>query len=152
MLTDLGRYTGSACIAPLCVEAQHYYQAHSIPTKVKACGAKTADEIMALAGIDAFTTMPHDLAALAKESYDPLGALPDMFAARIDSPKSQEKISYINDEAKYRIEFAKEGDGLPQYKLMQVCTVLTVIEIGVEVLIWGRQWQFSVTIKIKEST
>ena len=114
------RYPGSASIAPLCVEAQHYYQSHGIPTKVKACAVKTADEIMAMAGVDAFTTMPIDLITLAKESYDSLNVLPDMFAARIDSPKSSEKISYVDDEARYRIEFARLEDGFAQYKLMQV--------------------------------
>ena len=116
----LVRYPGTPSIASLCVEAQHYYQAHGIPTKVKACGLKTADEIMALAGVDAHTTMPHDLVTLAKGTYDELNAYPDMFAARIDSPKSIEKISYIDNEASYRIDFAKMDDGLPQYKLMQV--------------------------------
>ena len=127
------RYPGSASIAPLCVEAQHYYQSHGIPTKVKACAVKTADEIMAMAGVDAFTTMPIDLITLAKESYDSLNVLPDMFAARIDSPKSSEKISYVDDEARYRIEFARLEDGFAQYKLMQVCDWIVVIS---SLLIW----------------
>lgn len=124
-LTIWHSYIGSESIAPLCVEAQKYYAAHGLPTKVKACGTKTVEEIMALAGVDAFTLMPNDLATLSQTLYDPQSARIDAFSAKGSLHEPAEKISYIDDEARYRIDFAREQDGLAQYKLMQVRTWIT---------------------------
>ncbi|KAM0721987.1 hypothetical protein Q7P37_002913 [Cladosporium fusiforme] len=118
-------YTGSASIAPLCVQAQEYFQAHGIPTKVKACGTKTYEEIIALAGVDAFTVMPDDLAKLAKNPFDAQNAAVNAFTTSNVSTNPTEPIAYISDEAKYRVDFARFESGLAQYKLMQAMAIFS---------------------------
>ncbi|KAL9576275.1 MAG: hypothetical protein Q9203_007775, partial [Teloschistes exilis] len=55
-------------ILPLFLEAQTYYTAHSIPTKVKSCAFTTVDEALAQAGVDAMT--------LPGETHEELFATP----------------------------------------------------------------------------
>jgi transaldolase len=102
--------------------AQRYFRENSIPTKVKACANYNIDEIMNLAGIGAFTLTPSDLQKLAGTP------LPQDFkqnpgllkGAVMNGESSVRSSTYVQDEGRYRIDFAARDGGGAQYRLLQV--------------------------------
>lgn len=101
------------------IKAQQYYEQHSYPTKVKACAVISVDEIMALAGVAAFTIAPEFVYELAKMHE------PEESAAarsRFNSQAKQQDIKLINfsNESGYREAFAKNDAGNGEAKTKQV--------------------------------
>lgn len=117
------RYKDNDPLVDLCVKAQQYYEEHSVPTRVKACSCITIDEILQLSGVAAHTIPPEDLAALAlmNESKEQLDAK-SLFKPKkfTNGYGHQQRRTYIDDEAKYRVEFAASENGKGQFRLYQV--------------------------------
>jgi hypothetical protein len=116
-------YKDNDPLVGLCVKAQQYYEEHSIPTRVKACSCITIDEILQLSGVAAHTIPPEDLATLASmnESKDQLDAK-SLFKPKkfTNGYGHQQRRTYMDDEAKYRVEFAASDCGKGQFRLYQV--------------------------------
>lgn len=101
------------------ISAQQYYEQHSYPTKVKACAVISVDEIMALAGVAAFTIAPNFVYELAKMHE------PEESAAarsRFNSKAKQQNVKRMNfsNESEYRKAFAENDAGNGEAKTKQV--------------------------------
>lgn len=103
------------------MQAQRWYEQNSLPTKVKACANRGVDEILQLAGVAAFTVVPDDLRLLSS-TYQAESEVCGMslFAEDSRELESMDHPSYIDDEARYRIDFARADDGKAQFKIAQV--------------------------------
>lgn len=79
------------------------------------------DEILQLSGVAAHTLPPEDLEKLAAmhESEAQLEAR-SLFKDEALATSTQQPRTYIEDEAKYRLEFAATDGGDGQFKLFQV--------------------------------
>ncbi|KAL4876914.1 transaldolase [Aspergillus karnatakaensis] len=110
----------------LCVQAQEYYKQHSIPTRVKACSPGSIDEILRLAGVDAHTIELPDLEAMASEERDQtqLESL-CLFAPRKAQSSNgiEPPVSYIDNEARFRLDLAASKGGKSQFKLYRAIDV-----------------------------
>jgi hypothetical protein len=106
----------------LSVEAQKWYRAEGLPTKVKACATTGLDEILMLAGVDAQTLMPADLHGLQSRNRSETDiAAMSLFKATADTRMADVKYpSYIDNEEKYRMDFGYADEGNAQRKLGQV--------------------------------
>ncbi|KAI4195793.1 MAG: hypothetical protein LQ350_006987 [Teloschistes chrysophthalmus] len=58
-------------IFDIVVDAQHYYRQHNYPIRMKACAALSVDQILKLAGVDAFTAPADQLQELANMEGPP---------------------------------------------------------------------------------
>lgn len=78
------------------------------------------DELLQLAGVDALTIVPDDLQAL-RSTYRSEGKVSSLslFTKAINNEKLVYP-SYIDDEAKYRVDFDATDGGRAQLKLGQV--------------------------------
>lgn len=103
-------------IVALCVEAQHYFEQHHIPTRVKACGAMTVDEILQLAGVAAMTIAPGHLDELASTNR-PESELEKLSLFSVKE-KAVEKVSYVDDEEGFRAAFKAFAGGKGEAKTM----------------------------------
>lgn len=105
----------------ICIQAQRWYTQQSLATKVKACATVGVDELLQLAGIDALTIVPDDLRALKSidRSEVEVNEL-SLFSAVSHTEGKLAYPSYIDDEAKYRMDFDHAEDGKAQFKLSQV--------------------------------
>ncbi|KAH8693800.1 hypothetical protein BGW36DRAFT_383752 [Talaromyces proteolyticus] len=119
-------YKDNDSLVDLCVKAQQYYEQHSIPTRVKACSCITIDEILQLAGVAAHTIPPEDLDALVsmKEDKNDLDAK-SLFKPKLFANGHQQVRAYIDDEAKYRVEFAASDGGKGQLRLYQAVSIFS---------------------------
>lgn len=113
------RYHDKDPIFDTVITAQQYYEQHSYPTKVKACAVISVDEIIALAGVAAFTIAPAFVYELAKmhEPEESVAA-----RSRFNSQAKQQDIKRINfsNESQYREAFAKNDAGNGEAKTKQV--------------------------------
>lgn len=115
------RYKDGKSLLDLCVQAQRWYEESSIPTKVKACATIGLEELLQLAGVAALTIVPDDLKALQstrRSQAEIVGV--SLFSNRTIRTDKVTHSSYIDDEAKYRMDFDAAEDGRAQYKLAQV--------------------------------
>ncbi|KAJ5116667.1 hypothetical protein N7456_001015 [Penicillium angulare] len=106
----------------LCVEAQQYYKQHGIATCVKACSAGSLDEILQLAGVDAYTIETSDLDALAKEQRDQVQLETLCLFKEQNNTSAQSNAafsSYVDDECRFRMDLAASKQGQSQFKLYQ---------------------------------
>ncbi|KAL9009097.1 MAG: hypothetical protein Q9173_005843 [Seirophora scorigena] len=107
-------YHDSEPVLALFLEAQQYYRRHGIPTKVKSCGFTTMDEILSTAGVDAMTLPAEQLEELSSttDSRESLEARSVFHrAAQTPSAQQSERLSYIDDKAKFYRAFTTNGRG-----------------------------------------
>ncbi|KAI9698120.1 MAG: hypothetical protein M1836_004122 [Candelina mexicana] len=124
----------------LCVEAQQYYEQHSIPTRVKACSYASPNEILQLAGVAAFTIEPDVLDTLAsmRENETDLNARSLFTSQAVTSGYSQPpRSSYLDDEAKYRVDFARSHEGKGQFRLYQAVSIFSDFQRKAELKMMG---------------
>ncbi|RAH65255.1 aldolase [Aspergillus aculeatinus CBS 121060] len=129
-------YKGSDPLLPLCVQAQQWYRQESLPTKVKACATIGLDEILQLAGVAAFTLVPDDL-KLLQSSHKGVDEVQSLSLFQ-DKGVMQDKLaypSYINDEAGYRLAFARVEEGRAQLKLGQAINIFCDFQTKAEQLV-----------------
>ncbi|KAL4996705.1 transaldolase [Aspergillus recurvatus] len=113
-------------LVQLCVEAQEYYRRHAIPTNVKACSSGSIDEILQLAGVDAHTIELADLEAMSVETREQNAtealSLFGSSKANHQNGSSRPK-SYVDDEARFRVDLAASKGGKSQAKLYRAIDV-----------------------------
>ena len=115
------RYRDIDPLLELCVRAQKWYRQESIPTMVKACATMGVDELLQLAGVDAITIIPGDLKELrSTDRFEKEVKALSMFDNTSTVREKLSYPSYIDDEARYRMEFDAAEDGKAQLKLSQV--------------------------------
>ncbi|KAL8990412.1 MAG: hypothetical protein Q9177_000922 [Variospora cf. flavescens] len=137
-------------IFDIIVEAQRYYEQHSCSTRVKACAAVNVEQILKLAGVHAFTAPADQLRELSTmEESAAKVAQRSLFSKEMASERTNghtngdvtngdvtngntngvangptsgtmEKLSFIDDEAKFRLAFARADEGRAQLKTAQV--------------------------------
>ena len=105
----------------MAVRAQRYFERHDIPTRIKACSMVAADEPLKLAGVAAMTLPLHWLHAL-NDAKRPGAELPglSLFADEMMAAEEEQRLSFIDDESKYRTAFAKVEGGKAERKTKQV--------------------------------
>ncbi|KAL4864863.1 hypothetical protein BDV12DRAFT_188598 [Aspergillus spectabilis] len=120
----------------LCVQAQRWYEQNSLPTKVKACATVGVNEILQLAGVAAFTIIPDDLRVLQSthKDADELARM-SLFNQDVIGEAKREYGPYVDDEAKYRIDFARADEGQAQMKLGQAIHIFCDFQAKAEALI-----------------
>lgn len=94
-------------------EIFNYYKKHSYKTIVMGASFRNTGEIKALAGCDFLTISPKLLEELVNSSEE----VPKLLDAAKASSVAGDKVSYINDEAKFR--FALNEDAMATEKLSQ---------------------------------
>ncbi|KAL4740030.1 hypothetical protein BDV11DRAFT_214767 [Aspergillus similis] len=104
----------------LCVSAQDYYRAIGVRTRVLPASLTSTDEIFALAGAHHITIAPGLLQQLSLPVSGPLPG--SLFDSETPSP-SPETISYVNDEAGYRVAFSRSDNGAGEKKLVQAINI-----------------------------
>ncbi|KAL9125935.1 MAG: hypothetical protein Q9217_004930 [Psora testacea] len=106
----------------LCLKAQQYYERHSYPTRMKVAGLLTVDHAMRLAGSSSMTIAP----ALLRELSGTNEAEAEVASRSLfkKGAKAQEqvteRVSFIDDEIKYREAFVKSDSGKGEGKTAQV--------------------------------
>lgn len=120
-------YKDGGPILDLCVEAQHYYRQFSYQTRVKAAGGLTVEEMLAIAGVDSLTIAPALLRTLSEaDELEETAKDMSLFEKGASTEAKQPKrLSFINDEAKFREAFSKADGGQGVTKTRQVITVWT---------------------------
>ncbi|KAI9698121.1 MAG: hypothetical protein M1836_004123 [Candelina mexicana] len=129
-------YKDGKSLLDLCVQAQRWYEQHCIPTKVKACATLGLDELLQLAGVAALTIVPDDLRALqsTRRSQAEIVGM-SMFSNKTIRTEKMTYSSYLDEEAKYRMDFDAAEDGRAQYKLAQAITIFCDYQTKTECLI-----------------
>ncbi|RAH77224.1 aldolase [Aspergillus japonicus CBS 114.51] len=129
-------YKGADPLLLLCVQAQQWYRQESLPTKVKACATIGLNEILQLAGVAAFTLVPDDLKLLqsSHKGVDEVQSL-SLFQDREVMQDTLAYPSYINDEAGYRLAFARVEEGRAQLKLGQAINIFCDFQTKAEQLV-----------------
>lgn len=107
---------------PLCVAIQKYYKTINAPTHVLPASLTSAEEIFQLAGVDHLTIAPHLLNELAQSASPSVKSL---FDAAPTVPVPEPGTSYLNDQGKYQITFARDSGGASQRKITEVCYNIT---------------------------
>ena len=151
-------YHDPSPIFDVCVNAQRYYEQHSYSTRVKACAAVSVEQILQLAGVAAFTATADQLQELStiEEPADKVVARSIFHRSATDeytngNPDGQvnrdtdgktnghqantmEKMTFVNEESKYRLAFAKSDGGKAQMKMTQVrlstCLILSILRFA----------------------
>jgi len=127
-------YKDGEPIIPVCLRAQTYYKMFSYKTRVKAAGLLSVDEAMRLAGIDSLTVAPDLLRTLSKteESASNVAA---MSVFEQDAQAIQiERMSFVNDEVRFREAFAKSDDGKGPVKTAQAIAIFCDYQTKAEAL------------------
>ncbi|KAI4097681.1 MAG: hypothetical protein LQ339_006726 [Xanthoria mediterranea] len=145
-------------IFDIVVQAQRYYEQHSYPTRVKACCAVNAEQILQVAGVHAYTapadqlrelaSMQEPMAKLVKRSRfkeeltdehmngDVDGHTNGDTNAHIngDNNGKMEKLSFIDDESSFRLAFSRADEGRAQMKTTQALNLFSDYQIKAEAL------------------
>lgn len=101
---------------------QRYYEQHSYQTKVKACAVISVDEIMALAGVAAFTIAPqfaHELSQMQEPEETAAARSRFNIQAKQQDAAEMKRKDFTN-ESEYREAFAKSDGGNGEAKTKQV--------------------------------
>ncbi|KAF9889556.1 hypothetical protein FE257_007266 [Aspergillus nanangensis] len=135
-------YKDSDDLLHLCVDAQRYYECHGISTRVKACSAISIEEILQLAGVAAHTIEPYYVESILTTEW-PVDRLTSVSLFKAEAlPRTSGNTaptSYINDEARYRVDFAGSQDGQGQLKLWQAISIFCDYQKKVEFLMGDRK-------------
>jgi hypothetical protein len=116
------RYIDDGPYYDVSVRSQAYYVGHGMSTRVKACANRSVDEVIALTGISAFTIMLPDMQDLASKEVDG-GEVVDTLVHPTDISYALERTNdfvYLENEARFRCDFASAASGRNQYRVMQV--------------------------------
>ena len=115
------RYHDTDSILDVCVKAQRYYEQHSYDTKVKAASLLTTEEVVQLAGVASITIPPPILEDLSKLE-EPVARLAErsLFVDEPEDKDSMERVSFVDDEEKFRTAFSKRGNGKAESNTVQV--------------------------------
>ena len=126
------RYHDDGPILGHCLRIQQYYERHSYKTRVKAAGLLNVDEAMRLAGVTSLTLAPALIDTLSKseESEEKVMNL-SLFKQETNSTEDEiERLSFLDDENKFRKTFAKSEGGKGQSKTAQVRNLVASIGQG----------------------
>lgn len=125
MKAQLYRYHDKDPIFDTVITAQRYYEQHSYSTKVKACAVISTDEIMALAGVAAFTIAPDFVYELAK-MHEPEESAAARSRFNIQAKQQEIERKDFSNESEYREAFAKNDGGNGEAKTKQVLQINVV--------------------------
>lgn len=118
----IGRCTDDGPYLNVSLEAQKYYQTYSFSTRVKAAGLNSVEEVLLLSGVEAITIPANVLKSLAAtEADEETLKKKSLFNATEYQSLHLEKVSFIEDEDKYRKAFGKRDNGKGQEQTTQVC-------------------------------
>lgn len=129
-------YTDPSPNLPLCVRAQRYYLAHGFKTEVLPASLTSAAECMRLAGAQHITIAPALLRELAAtqagsdaEAAKAHSLYDDPSLAHAPVPP---KLSFLEDEAGYRIAFTRANKGREEEKLTYAINTFCDMQLALE--------------------
>ncbi|KAI9741497.1 MAG: hypothetical protein M1818_004303 [Claussenomyces sp. TS43310] len=130
-------FRDDAKLFDLCLDLQRYYERHGCRTQVLPASLTSVDEVMMLAGAHHITVGP----ALLRQLFD-LEVLDDI--SIFGQPYStahlySERQSYVNDEARYRMAFTRNGKGVAEEKLIQAINIFCDMQTKMELLMRPEQ-------------
>lgn len=129
-------YTDPSPNLALCVAAQRYYLAHALPTQVLPASLTSAAECMRLAGAQHITIAPallRELAATPVAADSPAAKAHSLY----DDPSLAHapvppKLSYLGDEAGWRIAFTRANKGREEGKLSYAINTFCDMQVALE--------------------
>ncbi|KAL8738687.1 MAG: hypothetical protein Q9181_000571 [Wetmoreana brouardii] len=151
-------YHDPSPIFDVCINAQRYYEQHGHTTRVKACAAVSAEQILKLAGVAAFTAPAdqlRELSSMKEPAADVMARSVFLGSATHEKAngdanghingdtnghangnykKKMEKLSFVDDESKYRLAFAKSDGGKGQLKTTQALNTFCEYQIKGEAM------------------
>ncbi|PWY90769.1 transaldolase [Aspergillus heteromorphus CBS 117.55] len=118
-------FTDPAPLLPLCAQIQQYYASIGTNTQVLPASLTSVDEIYALAGVQHITISPGLLEELAKPLANAAGMKPSLFDNENPAVVGSvpERLSFLHDEAGYRIAFSRHQAGESEGKLTQAVNI-----------------------------
>ncbi|KAI0815549.1 hypothetical protein GGR55DRAFT_675166 [Xylaria sp. FL0064] len=127
------KYTDDGPYLNVSLEAQKYYQTHSYPTRVKAAGLNSVEEVLLLSGVEAITIPAKVLKSLATtEADEETLKKKSLFNTTEYQTLYLEKVSFIDDENKYREAFGKRNNGKGQERTTQAIEIFCEYELKAE--------------------
>ncbi|KAK5636063.1 hypothetical protein RRF57_011775 [Xylaria bambusicola] len=127
------KYTDDGPYLDVPLEAQKYYQAYSYQTRVKAAGLNGVEEVLLLSGVEAITIPADVLKTLATtEADEEILKKKSLFNATEYQTLYLEKVSFIDDEDKYRKAFGKRDNGKGQERTTQAIEIFCEYELKAE--------------------
>lgn len=136
-------YTDPSPNLPLCATIQRYYTAHSLPTQVLPASLTSAAECMQLAGVHHITVAPallRELAATPASGADtPAAKAHSLFddASSLAHAPVPPKLSYVNDEAGWRMAVTRAGKGREEGKLVYAINTFCDMQVALEKALKG---------------
>ncbi|GAQ39636.1 transaldolase [Aspergillus niger] len=105
---------------------QKYYASIGSQTQVLPASLTSTNEIFALAGVQHITIAPGLLDELAKPLLEGKVPVESLFEspAVVEAAVPGKEVSYVGDEAGYRIAFTRDANGLSEEKLTQGYTTI----------------------------
>ncbi|GFN18044.1 hypothetical protein AtubIFM54640_009865 [Aspergillus tubingensis] len=104
---------------------QKYYASIGSQTQVLPASLTSTNEIFALAGVQHITIAPGLLDELAKPLLEGKVPVESLFEspAVVEAAVPGKEVSYVGDEAGYRIAFTRDANGLSEEKLTQAVNI-----------------------------
>ncbi|KAL8699920.1 MAG: hypothetical protein Q9201_005730 [Fulgogasparrea decipioides] len=142
----------------VCTDIQRYYEQHCHTTRVKACAAVSVEQILQLAGVAAFTATAdqlRELSSMKEPAADVMARSVFLGSATREHANGNanghvngdtnghtngdynmklEKLSFVDDESKYRLAFAKSDGGKGQLKTSQALNMFCEYQIKGEAM------------------
>ncbi|KAH8163068.1 hypothetical protein CIB48_g5180 [Xylaria polymorpha] len=132
-LLDEKRYPDDGPYLNVPLEAQKYYQTYSYPTRVKAAGLNRVEDVLLLSGVEAITIPVNVLKTLATtEADEETLKKKSLFNATEYQTLYLEKVSFIDDEDKYRKAFGKRDNGKGQERTTQAIEIFCEYQLKAE--------------------
>ncbi|KAI0517550.1 hypothetical protein F5B22DRAFT_603353 [Xylaria bambusicola] len=127
------KYTDDGPYLNVPLEAQKYYQTYSYSTRVKAAGLNSVEEVLRLSGVEAITIPADVLKTLATTEADEESLKKkSIFNTTEYQTLHLEKVSFIDDEDKYRKAFGERDNGKGQERTTQAIEIFSEYELKAE--------------------
>ncbi|KAE8152490.1 transaldolase [Aspergillus avenaceus] len=114
-------FTDPNKLLPLCVTIQKYYESVKAKTQVLPASLTSTDEIFAMAGVHHITIAPGLLKELSKPDSEP--EIQSLFDSGAPIAVPSSPMSFVDDEAGYRLAFTRDLGGASEEKLTQAVNI-----------------------------
>lgn len=118
----------------LCGQAQRYYRARGMKTKVLPASLTSIEEVMMLAGADHITISPPllgELESTPAESFK--GDIGSVF--KKTEPETDALQYHLNDESDWCLSFTRSGGGTSENKIIQAINTFSDMQDRLEALV-----------------
>lgn len=124
----VGSYHDSDKGFAFCAEAQRYFEARNVKTKVLAASLTSTEEVMQLAGVHHITISPPLLAELAATTTAEGWKAPDLFGRKLTHASRAVPL----DESAWRMAFTRSKAGKNEGKIVQAINIFADMQDQLE--------------------